>query len=277
MNTTAICRQYDELIAPHYDRDPQSITAYSLDRAVNQLEEAGVLHGALPALRVLDLGMGTGMFLERLRARSPRPIEPCGIDISRNMLDEAVKKLPDLAGVVDDAANLDRHFTGEEFDLVSTHFLTGFVPLDHLAPRIWQKLKPGGCWSFVGGTAQAYPALQKVANNPLLRLMFGGQRVRFDDMILPASTDDALAGFERHRYEVLCSDTFTPALRFGDFDEFMDFAFHGGWLTPFLEQIGLQKAGKGMRTLLNKMVFPMQDAHNIAMAVLQKPHHADSP
>jgi trans-aconitate methyltransferase len=215
--------------------------------------------------------MGTGMFLERLRARSLRPIEPCGIDISRSMLDEAVKKLPDLAYVVDDAGNLDQHFPGNDFDLVSTHFVTGFVPLDHLAPRIWQKLKPGGCWSFVGATGAAYPELQRIANNPFLRLLFGGKRVRLDDMLVPASTPAAVAAFERHGYEILCSDTFAPELNFRNFDEFMDFAYHGGWLTPFLEQIGLQKAGGFLRRILNGAVFPVRDAHHIAMVVAQKP------
>ena len=40
-------------------------------------------------MNVLDLGLGTGRFLEKLRACSLRPIHPYWLDISHKMIDVA--------------------------------------------------------------------------------------------------------------------------------------------------------------------------------------------
>ena len=87
----------------------------------------------------------------------------------------ASQKLPDLIAAIDDGANLDQHFSDERFDLVATHFVTGFVPIEHIAPRIFAKLAAGGVWSFVGGTTPGYPELQRRAAHPLLKLLFGSK------------------------------------------------------------------------------------------------------
>jgi ubiquinone/menaquinone biosynthesis C-methylase UbiE len=161
MESAVIQRQYDDVIASQYDQDPQNTTGKSLERALDHLEAEGILSEILPAMRVLDVGMGTGMFLEKLRSRSQRSIEPWGIDISEKMANIARKKLPDLVCAIDDGANLDRHFNDEKFDLVATHFVTGFVPIEHIAPRIFEKLEAGGVWSFVGGTTAGYTELRR--------------------------------------------------------------------------------------------------------------------
>lgn len=274
-DTASIRRQYDELIAAHYDRDPQSLTTDSLDRALEQLEAAGVLDGSDP-LKVLDLGMGTGMFLDRLRAKCQRALIPFGLDISSGMLEAARQKFPNLCSAVDDAARLEDHFAGHRFDLVCTHFITGFVPIAHLAPRIWNKLRPGGWWSFVGGTSAGYRALQEKANNPLLRLLVGRRKVSLDDLILPADQAAVVATFSAHRFERHGAETFQPQLNFPDFDRFMDFAYHGGWLTPFVEKAGLQRAGKTARMILNKFFFPLRDHHCIVLALGRKPFIPES-
>ena len=120
MESAVIQRQYDDVIASQYDQDPQNTTSNSLERALDHLDAEGILSAILPAMRVLDVGMGTGMFLEKLRSRSQRVIEPWGIDISEKMASIAKTKLPDLVCAIDDGANLDHHFNDEKFDLVAT-------------------------------------------------------------------------------------------------------------------------------------------------------------
>ena len=39
MNADTIQRQYDEVIAPHYDQDPQLVIGASLDSAAGQLRK----------------------------------------------------------------------------------------------------------------------------------------------------------------------------------------------------------------------------------------------
>jgi SAM-dependent methyltransferase len=157
MQTSTIQRQYDHVIAPHYDRDPHNVIGRSLDLVLAQLERQ---HCLADSLRVLDLGIGTGTFLKRLVNRVDH-FEPHGIDISEKMIEVARKQIPNLDAEVDDAANLEAHFGKVPFDLICSHFVTGFVPIQILAPRIHNRLAVGGFWSFAGGTKAGFPVLQK--------------------------------------------------------------------------------------------------------------------
>lgn len=264
-----IQQQYDEVIAAHYDQDPQAVTGATLDRAITQIRQQVLDGGTSRRLRVYDVGMGTGMFLVRLRALAD--IEPYGLDLSQKMIDCAYPKLPDLQGAVDNAENLGAHFPDQEFDLIATHFISGFVGLDVLAPRVYSRLVEGGYWSYLGATKQAYPHLQASANNKLLRWLFNAPKLDLDKQIHspanPQEVDDIL---ERHGFVVRQRETFQPKLRFRDLDEFLAFAYYGGWLTPFIESVGLHKAGALMRFFLNRVFFPMEDHHSVAIHLAQK-------
>ncbi|MEZ6131879.1 MAG: class I SAM-dependent methyltransferase [Planctomycetaceae bacterium] len=271
--TAVIQRQYDDLIARHYDLDPQNITNRSLDRALEQLRDHGRLkfNPGLPPIEVLDLGMGTGLFLEKLRAATFGSAECWGIDLSQNMADIAQSKIHGLEVQVDDAANFDRHFPGQSFDLICTHFITGFVPIQHLAPLIHKRLKPGGCWSFVGSSKLAYPTLRRKAESPVVRMLSGGGKLSSDNMLCPHNENSLRETLTAAEFEILVTDTFEPELRFRHFDDFMEYAYTGGWLTPFIEEMGLERAGRATRALLNTIVFPVKDHHSILLGVARKP------
>jgi SAM-dependent methyltransferase len=262
MESAVIQRQYDEVISGQYDLDPQCTTGKSLDRAIGHLEHEGILAAVLPSMKVLDVGMGTGMFLQKLRRSSSRIIEPFGLDISEKMAAIAQEKLPDLVAAIDDGANLEQHFRNEQFDLAATHFVTGFVPIEHIAPVIHSKLVPGGHWSFVGGTSAGYQELQRRAAHPLLKLL-----------ICPSSQHQVEDVLTASGFEICCIETYEPELRFTNFSEFMEYAYLGGWLTPFIEEIGLHKAKRWQQMILNRLVFPVVDHHNIVLAVARKPVH----
>jgi SAM-dependent methyltransferase len=271
MQAQAIQRQYDEIIAPHYDDDPQSVIGDSLDLALKQIERQEAGPGKKDLLKALDLGMGTGRFLEKLRRYAGARLQPYGLDISKSMIDIARARIPDLAAEVADAAKLDGHFPDMAFDLISTHFLTGFIPIDDLAPKVWAKLDRGGLWSVVGGTKAGFPVLQDKANGKLLRTLFGIKTFDVGDYVCnPADQAEVADTLGRHGFAVLACETFSPALSFKDLSEFLEFAYYGGWLTPFVEAVGLHKAGPVLRWLLNRFVFPVRDQHRIVIALGQK-------
>lgn len=271
MSTTAIRRQYDEVIAANYDRDPQLVIRAALSRALDQLKRSGCLDPAAEPLRVLDVGMGTGLFLERLRSEAPLTLRLFGIDLSERMLDIARQRLPELTAEVNDAARIAEVFDGESFDLICTHFVTGFVPIEVLAPQIFARLSPGGVWSFVGATSAAYPKLRSLSNSFAIRALFGGRGVDLNQLLTPADCDSAVQCFQRCGFEVLAAETFAPQLDFADFAQFMEFAHRGGWLTPFIEELGLNRARPLVRSILNRLVFPLRDHHQIAIATAQRP------
>jgi SAM-dependent methyltransferase len=271
MHTHVIQRQYDEVIAPHYDVDPQAVIGDSLDRAVAQLCEQPQVRTSTTALRVLDLGMGTGRFLTKLAARVNRPLQSAGLDLSEKMVAVARQRVPDLVAVVDDARNLDAHFTPESFDLVCTHFVTGYVPVGVLAPKVWDKLAPGGHWSFVGGTRAGFPALHRVAQSALVRRLFRAKALDVGGLVAsPDDRADLVRTLEAHGFAVLAAETFSPEFHFADFEEFLEVCYRGGWLTPFVESWGVHKAGRFVRLLLDTFVFPMRDRHVIEIVLAEK-------
>jgi SAM-dependent methyltransferase len=275
MHTELIKQHYDEVIAPHYDLDPQSVIHDSLVKAIAQLRpyfEELRDSASDPAFDLLDIGMGTGLFLEKLRANCSVRIQPFGIDLSEKMIDIARTRIPDLVAEVGDAANLDEHFPSESFEVIATHYITGFVPLKVLGPSILKRLQPGGVWSLVGGTKAGFPALREKAQAKSLRWLFGGRSIQVDDLVCnPADLPDALRTLRECGFEIVRSESFTPQLRFSDLNEFLEFAYWGGWLTPFVESLGLHKARRVVRALLNKLVFPIEDHHSIAIVLARKP------
>ncbi len=271
MNTETIQRQYDEVVAPHFDLDPQGVNAGSLDRSEAQVR--GWMSGKDEGgpFRVLDLGMGTGQFLSRLAALFGNRMVPCGLDISEKMIDRARARVPGLTAEVGSAAQLEEHFPGQSFDLVSTHFVTGFVPMKVLAPMIWARLAKGGCWSFAGGTMTSFPALQAKANSRLVRWLGSSRAPAPDQMVFnPAGQEQVVQTFEQNGFSVRICEMYKPRLEFRNFDQFMEFAYRGSWLTPFVEAAGLHKAGRITQFLMNRFVFPLVDHHHIVIALAEK-------
>ena len=269
MSTVAVHHAYNDVVAPHYDLDPQGVTGDSLDRAVQQLRRQPFSEDR-PS-KVLDLGMGTGLFLSKLREFEGNSIVPFGLDLAENMVANALRKIPDLVADVDDAANFDSHFTGQLFNCICTHFITGFVPMRVLAPKIWNRLEEGGYWSLVGGTKEGFPALRAKTHSKVLRWLSGAGTKTVDDVLInPANQEEVEKTFEASGFEVCEAETFEPELEFPDFDAFMDFGYHGGWFTPIIESVGLHKAGLVTRWLMNQFVFPIHDHHSIAIVLARK-------
>jgi SAM-dependent methyltransferase len=270
MQTTVIQRQYDEIIASYYDFDPHAVIGDSLDWALGQIKTHLTADGS-DVLQVLDLGVGTGRFLEKLRGDAGLKIRPFGVDLSRAMIDIARARIPDLVAAIEDAANLENHFRGQTFDLACTHFLTGFVPLGLLAPQVTNKLKAGGWWTFVGGTRQGFPVLQAKANSEFFQELFDTSGFDVGQFVCnPTDEQTVVAELKRNGLAVRACETFRPTFRFQDLTEFLEFAYYGGWLTPFIESLGLDQPTPLVRTLLNQFFFPVRDQHAIVIALAQK-------
>jgi len=271
MHVDVIQRQYDEVIASNYDSDPKSIIGDSQDRALRQIERHGLVGNRFDPLCVLDLGIGTGKFLERLRYVAAGGIRPFGIDVSEKMIEIAQRRLPDLAAVVDDGASFHAHFKDVKFDLICTQFVTGFVPITVLAPKIWDGLASGGYWSLVGGTQAGFPRLQSLAKGKLLKWAFKGRSFYVSEYVCnPADQTEVERAMEDHGFEVCACETFEPELHFKNFSDFYTFAYLGGWLTPILEALGLHRPSPVLTAVLNTCLFPVRDHHNIVIALARK-------
>ena len=277
MSTEAIQHAYNDVVAANYDEDPQGVTNDSLDRAVDQLRSWLRGNDAKSPIKILDVGMGTGLFLSKLMVVADRPMEPFGLDLAENMIARARRKIPGLVAEAGDAARLDCFFPGEVFDCVATHFVTGFVPMSLLAPKIWDRLADNGLWSLVGGTRQSFSALQAKADSKILRWLYGNPKRIQDQIHNPVNQQDAVRTLRASGFEVCVAETFEPPVEFGDFDQFMDFAYTGGWLTPIIEAVGLNRAGAITRWFLNRFFFPIHDHHSIVIVLARKAARQAAP
>ena len=100
---------------------------------------------------------------------------------------------------------------------------------------------------------------------------FGGRRVDLSDLRTPADQAAVTRTFESAEFEVREAETLKLPLHFETFDNFMDFAYRGSWLTPFIEDLGLHHAGYVVRSILNRFVFPMSDHHAVVVGLARKP------
>ena len=97
------------------------------------------------------------------------------------------------------------------------------------------------------------------------------QKLSIDDMVhSPTDRQEVLDTMEKHGFVVRQCETFEPRLKFRNLDEFLDFAYWGGWLTPFVEAVGLHKAKALTRFFLNWFFFPIEDNHVIEIHLAQK-------
>ncbi len=168
--TDTIHRAYNDVVSPYYDLDPQGVIGRSLDGAVAQLQKEARLGPGGERLCVLDIGMGTGLFLGKLKDLAGDQIVPFGLDLAEKMVENARRRIPDLAAAVGDAAKLDSRFPGQQFDCICTHFITGYVPMRVLAPRspTGSNRAGTGRWS-AGPSRRMRPCKPKV-----IRSFFGG-------------------------------------------------------------------------------------------------------
>jgi hypothetical protein len=123
----------------------------------------------------------------------------------------------------------------------------------------------------VGGTTAGFPALQDRARSRLIRWILGIKNYGVGELVCnPADQQDVVGALERAGFAVRECETFRPAVGFKNFNEFMEFAYYGGWLTGFVEGLGLHRAGPALRMLLNTLVFPVEDHHSIVIALARK-------
>jgi SAM-dependent methyltransferase len=112
-------------------------------RRAQRRAELFVDRGGLgPGRRVLELGCGTGVFLEKT-ARSGAVIH--GLDLSEDLLAKARARLKDLANVTLDEGNAEQMpYPAGDFDVVYGSSVLHHLDLDAALKEIHRVLKPGG-------------------------------------------------------------------------------------------------------------------------------------
>jgi ubiquinone/menaquinone biosynthesis C-methylase UbiE len=129
-------REEYNALASHYEQRWSGYIAGSVEQTLNRVHP---LHQE----RVLDVGCGTGVLLERIVERYPGT-RATGVDLSSAMLAQARRRLPPQVTLeVADAEALP--FPAESFDLVMSVSSFHFWPEPKLAlAELGRVLRPGG-------------------------------------------------------------------------------------------------------------------------------------
>jgi SAM-dependent methyltransferase len=143
------------------------------------------------ALRVLDVGCGTGKQLAADRAHFPR-LTLVGVDLSSRMLAIAKARAPDVTWVRGDGQSLP--FASASFDYVTSQFSYPHVPdKRRLVQEIFRVMRPGGRFVLLNIDPWAMPGWA------IYRYFAGTRALDERDFLPPASLTSLLeeAGFTR--------------------------------------------------------------------------------
>lgn len=248
---------YDQTVAPHYDRDEFGLLSGARSLALEQIA-AHLPPGDVSA--VLDLAAGTGESLVALKSLYPEAALH-GIDLSDQMLALAQTKLA-FHAIHDDVAHAGRHFTAASIDLIVMHFLTTFIDGDAVAADTARLLKPGGCYSIVSTTYDAFSRIHEL-----------GLKVVPEDFIrdvAPAPLNgEAVAAYLRNAgLEVVAIAEFEKTLHFADFPSLYDFGLKSGFFTHILAKTDADRVAEFARLA---GAFPMEDRYKAAIVLARKP------
>ena len=149
--------------------------------------------------------MGTGLFLGKLKELAGDQIVPFGLDLAENMVENARKRMPDLAAVVGDAAQLDTTSRVNSSIAFARILSRDTCRCACSGPRSPAGSRPGGYWSLVGGTKAAYPALQAKGDSRAHSLADRRGSRKMDDTVLnPANLQEVADTMAAHGFEVRC-------------------------------------------------------------------------
>lgn len=228
--------------------------------------------------RVVDLGVGDGDLLDRLRRDCPTPIVPTGVDISGAMLDKARERLPDMTPVRASAADASAHLEPGTFDVAFAHFILAYVPLPDVLREASRLLAPGGLLSLATSTNRmAAPLRTQIealerTTNPRSRMAAWGARRGLALTNTPEDFEAMQPAFASAGFEVADRRSLDYDITFRDPDHAYTFAVEEGWcanamLHPVLPpdlMAGLIRWGLGAFS------YPDTAPHRIEVCLLRR-------
>lgn len=218
---------YEQQMADFYETDDFQLLSDSHDLVIQQLSSQNVT-----PKHVLDIGCGTGMYLEKM-ARAYPDAQLTGTDLSSDMLQRAQAKpvLNGLTSFVTDLQNIGLEVNPHSFDLISLHYVLCYVPVDTALPVIAGLLQSGGLFSLTTMTKKdSFPALRELSS-------FIEQEEVDALSHTPPSREDLKAYIEASGlFEIVAWDTLEKEISFSSSMQLSDFVFRSGWVSEVSEQ-----------------------------------------
>ncbi len=274
MNATA--EHYND-IAKNYDyADLFGTISQSHDAALSQIMKFNIglnRHN----FRVLDLGVGDGNFLKKLKPLMPSA-EFYGFDVSKEMLKKARENI-DFHGIQASAADADKMLPLHMQDLILAHFINAYIPLESLLQQVKWMSKANGYFSFITSTYESFPNSQIQLAKFVAEDTIMGSLVGHYYKTVVSKTPVA-SGFEEiqhqlnlHHFEILEHHRLHIPIYFENIEEMARFGIDGTWFLNTLSATRIPKQFfiERLKRFFNKIFeFPYQDEQIIDIILAKK-------
>ena len=263
-------------IADQYDTANQfGSISLSHECAIEQIKRAHI--GFTPHYRALDLGVGNGAFLKKLKDYLPNA-DFTGIDVSKEMLKHAHEALS-LTTIETSATQASHFLPHHSQDLVLAHFINAYIPINTLFEEAKRLTRSNGNFSIITTTYDSFPmAQQQLANfiseeTVLSRIVGHYYKTIVKNTTVAASEEDLLQAFEQHEFQIIEHQRLHIPITLNNIDELALFGIEGTW---FLNTLSIRMLPKyflleRLKRLFNKIfTFPYQDTHIIDVVLAKK-------
>jgi len=276
INSTA--SQYDN-IAKHYGLANRFGTLEkSHSAAMSQILKAE-LGQQRQQFKILDLGIGDGLFLKRLQTIIPQS-ELTGIDLSAEMLKKAKQEL-DFHDIHGDSKSADKYLPLHMQDLVIAHFINAYMPIKTLLQQAKWMTKAKGYFSYITSTYDSFPLSQTklaefVAKDNFLGSIVGHYYKKIVEKT-PVATglDEIIQEMHAFGFEILEHERIHIPIVFESIDEMIEFGLKGSWFlntlsagpTPLPKQFIIER----FKRVFDKIFcFPYQDEQIVDVFLAKK-------
>lgn len=266
---------YNELPSNLVTADQFGSISESHLAAINQIKHEHL--GMRPGYKVLDFGVGNGAFLEKLKQYMPNA-DFTGIDISKEMLNQARKTLP-LTVIEGSATEASRYLPHNSQDLVLAHFINAYIPIHSLFNEADLLTRATGHFSFITTTYESFPLAQEqlakfISEDTLVSTVVGHYyKAMIKNTTAVAGLDELLTIFGQHQFHVLQHQRLEIPITLNNIDELALFGIEGTW---FLNSISMRMLPKNflierLKRLFSKIfTFPYHDTHVIDVVLAKK-------
>jgi ubiquinone/menaquinone biosynthesis C-methylase UbiE len=272
MSLTAM---YDNIDGNYAIANQFGSIAESHAAAITQIKKAHL--GLRPHYRVLDLGVGNGLFLNKLRPLMPLA-DFTGIDVSKEMLNHAHENL-NLTTIETSATEASRYLPHHSQDLVLAHFINAYIPIHTLFNEARLLTRASGHFSLISTTYDSFPIAQQhlanfISKESILSNIVGHYyKAIVKNTTVAANAEELFQAFTDHQFQIISHQRLHIPITLNTIDDLALFGIEGTW---FLNSLSIRMLPKNfliqrLKRLFSKIfTFPYQDTHIIDVVLASK-------
>jgi ubiquinone/menaquinone biosynthesis C-methylase UbiE len=276
MNSTAT--QYDTIAKDYGLANRFGTLEKSHALAFTQIQNAQ-LGEQRQQYKILDLGVGDGIFLQKLKALIPQA-DLTGIDLSAEMLKKAKQGL-NFLDIHGDSQEADKYLPLHMQDLVIAHFINAYMPIKSLFQQAKWMTKANGHFSYITSTYDSFPSSQMqlakfVAEDSFLGSIVGHYYKKIVEKTPVASgLDEIMQEMQHFGFTVCDHERIHIPVYFEHIDDMIEFGIKGSWFlntlsagpTPLPKQFIIERFKRVFHKIFH---FPYHDEQIVDIFLAKK-------